>query len=99
MKKLLAERLRESRRLVILQLLAAVERRRLDRQLMSLALRDLDNETERTVLASELRWLERQALVSIDDARDNWLICLTERGDLAQRGEIEEPGVARPELP
>lgn len=99
MKKLLAERLRETRRLVILQLIAALERRRIDQQLLSLALRDLDHETERTVLQSELRWLERQGMVEISDDRPNWLICLTERGDLAQRGEIEEPGVARPALP
>lgn len=98
MKKLLAERLQETRRLVILTLVAAIEARRIDLNLLRLALRDLGHETERTVLQSQLRWLERQGLIAIDDDRENWLIALTERGDLAQRGEIHEPGVARPEL-
>lgn len=99
MKKLLAERMREARRLIILQLLAQMEGRRLDLSLLGRALRDLDYETERTVLQSEVRWLERQALLQIDDARPIWGLTLTERGDQAQRGAIEEPGVARPDLP
>lgn len=98
MKKLLAERLQETRHLVILTLVAAIEARRIDLNLLRLALRDLGHETERTVLQSQLRWLERQGLIAIDDDRENWLIALMERGDMAQRGEIHEPGVARPEL-
>lgn len=104
MKKLLADRLRESRRLLILQLVAAVERRRIDISTLGQALRDMDHVTERTLLQSELRWLERQGLVIIEaqpstGVAATWSISLTERGDLAQRGDIEEPGVARPELP
>lgn len=97
--KTLAERLAASRRLTILQLIAALERRSIDLNLLSLALRDLDVETERTVLQSEIRWLERQSLVKVETATDNWIVRLTERGDMAQRGVIAEPGVARPALP
>lgn len=99
MKKLLADRLRESRRLLILQLVAAVESRRIDTATLGRALRDLDHATERTLLQSELRWLERQGLVLIEERPAGWSISLTERGDLARLGDIEEPGVARPELP
>ncbi len=99
MSKLLAQRLQEARRLIILQLIASLEARRIDLNLLRLALRDLGHETEKTVLQSELRWLGRQALIDLDERTDNWLARLTERGDLAQRGEISEPGVARPELP
>lgn len=98
MKKLLADRLREGRRLLILQLVAAVESRRIDISTLGRALRDMDHTTERTLLQSELRWLERQNLVSIVELPLTWSIGLTERGDLAQRGDIEEPGVARPDL-
>lgn len=98
MKKLLADRLREARRLLILQLVAAVESRRIDISTLGRALRDMDHTTERTLLQSELRWLERQNLVSIVELPLTWSISLTERGDLAQRGDIEEPGVARPDL-
>ena len=98
--KLLEERLRETKRLVILRLVAALERRRIDLMTLRSALRDLGHETERDVLVSELRWLDRQSLLRLDDlAGGGLLITLTERGDMAQRGEIEEPGVARPDLP
>lgn len=100
MSKLLAERLRESKRLTILTLLGAVEGRRIDLGTLALALRDLAHETERTVLVSELRWLERQGLVRLTSVGDSLVaIELTEKGDQAQRGVIEEPGVARPALP
>lgn len=98
--KRLEERLREQLRLTILQLIGALERRRIDDATLSLALRDLGHETERPLLVSELRQLERQALVLIEDLGEGrLLVLLTERGDLARRGVIEEPGVARPALP
>lgn len=97
--KLMAQRQQELRRLIILELTASMEARRLDLNLLRLGLRDLGHETERTVLQSELRWLGRQALVVLDETNPNWRVTLTERGDLARRGEIDEPGVARPELP
>ena len=99
MNKLLAERLRETKRLTILQLLASVEGRRIDLGTLGLALRDLGHETERTVLDSECRWLERQGLVLLQPTGGSPLVVLTEKGDMAQRGAIEEPGVARPALP
>lgn len=99
MSKLMAERLRETKRLMVLQLLGAVEGRRIDFGTLGLALRDLGHETERSVLESELRWMERQALVQLTTA-DGWtVVSLTQKGDMARRGAIEEPGVARPELP
>lgn len=97
--KLLAERLREKKRLTLLELLASVEGRRLDLATLGLALRDLDLATDRTVLESEIRHLERQGLVLSRPTAASLVVTLTERGDLCRLGDIEEPGVARPELP
>lgn len=99
MKKMLAERLLETKRLTILQLLGSLEGRRIDLGTLGLALRDLGHETERTVLESELRWLERQGLVVLEETAGAPIVVLTEKGDMAQRGAIAEPGVARPALP
>lgn len=99
MSKLLAERLRETKRLTILQLLASVEGRRIDLGTLGLALRDLGHETERSVLESEVRWLERQGVVALLPTAAAPVVALTEKGDMAQRGTIEEPGIARPALP
>lgn len=99
MKKTLNERLRESLRLTILQLLGELENRRLDERTLGMALRDMERETARDVLLGELLWMDRQGLVSLTNT-DTYsaTVTLTERGDLAQRGETVEPGVARPAL-
>ena len=94
----LGERLRQRRRLIILQLLAAMEDRRLDLSLLGMALRDMNHEMDRTVLQGEVRQLERQGLVQVNAALEIWSLTLTARGDQVQRGVIEEPGVARPDL-
>lgn len=95
----LQERLRESLRLIILTLLGAVESRRVDSRTLAMALRDMGHETAREPLESELRWLERQGLVTLErPVAATLVIALTEKGDQAQRGVVEEPGVARPAL-
>lgn len=99
MSKLLAERLKETKRLTILQLLASVEGRRIDLATLGLALRDLGQPTERSVLESEIRWMDRQGLVQLVATAGAPIVALTEKGDMAQLGDIEEPGVARPALP
>lgn len=98
MKKVLAERLRESRRLVILQLLGAMEDRRMSDGLLASALRDMDMETDADVLRGELTWLDRQGLVGLKDTPIGQSVVLTMRGDQHARGVIAEPGVARPVL-
>lgn len=99
MSKSLKERLREMLRLQILTVLTRVEARRVTAAILQLALRDLGMEQARDVLEGELRWLDRQGLVKLDEIEGGGLkIALTERGDLAARGVTEEPGVARPAL-
>ncbi|PZR32280.1 hypothetical protein [Caulobacter segnis] len=99
MNKTLAERQRESRRLLILELLLQLENRHIDERTLAAALRDMDWETARDVLRSELQWMERQGLVTLKNTEaSTWSIWLTERGDLCARGETTEPGVARPAL-
>lgn len=98
MKKVLEQRLRESRRLVILQLLNALDARRMPEGLLALALRDMDMETPADVLTGELAWLERQGLVSIETTPLGESAAITARGDQHARGVVVEPGVARPAL-
>ncbi len=99
MKKMLAERLRETQRLTILHLIASLERRQIDSQTLRLAMRDLGLETDSLLLDGELRWMERAGVVLVEDLPLSIMIRLTEQGDLAQRGVIEVPGIARPALP
>lgn len=98
MKKMLAQRLAESRRLIILQLLNAMEARRMPDSLLASALRDMDMETTPDVLAGELAWLERQGLVNLEQTAIGQSIAITAKGDQHERGVIVEPGVARPAL-
>ncbi|MNU42696.1 hypothetical protein D3C71_314610 [compost metagenome] len=98
MKKVLEQRLRESRRLVILQLLNAMDARRMSGGLLASALRDMGMEAPADVLKGELAWLERAALVSLEDTPIGQTVTITARGDEHARGVVVEPGVARPEL-
>lgn len=98
MKNTLETRLRESRRLMILQLINALEARRIDTGTLAYALRDLDMEMPADVLDGELSWLERQGLVSIDRLPIGKSVAITARGDQHARGVTVEPGVARPAL-
>jgi len=97
-KNTLETRLRESRRLMILQLINALEARRIDTGTLAYALRDLDMEMPADVLDGELSWLERQGLVSIDRLPIGKSVAITARGDQHARGVTVEPGVARPAL-
>lgn len=98
MRKMLEERLRESRRLMILQLINAMEPRRIDSRTLEFALRDLDMEIPTDVLAGELAWLDRQGLVVVEELSIGKSIAITARGDQHARGIVAEPGVARPGL-
>lgn len=99
MKKTLAERLRESLRLTVLEHLGRQESRTINERVLRVVLRDMGQETATPVLRGELAWLERQGLIVLRDADSDCAIAvLTERGDLCQRGVTMEPGVERPAL-
>lgn len=98
MKATLETRLRESRRLMVLQLINALDARRIDGATLAYALRDLDMEVPADVLDGELAWLERQGLVAIEHLPMGKSIGITARGDQHARGVTVEPGVARPTL-
>lgn len=90
---------RESRRLLILELLIRSESRSASDRVLSTVLRDMGWPTPRDVLRGELQWMQRQGLVALKHTdTEIWSVTLTERGDMCGRGEIEEPGVARPAL-
>lgn len=97
--KTIEERQRESRRLLILELLLQLESRHIDERTLAAALRDMDWETARDILRGELQWMHRQGLVLLKNVETaTWSVWLTQRGDLCARGETTEPGVARPAL-
>lgn len=98
MKKALDQRLRETRRLVILDMVSRMESRSMPDTMLASVLRDMDMETTPDVLAGELVWLARQGLVTLDETVIGQSITVTARGDQAARGVIAEPGVARPAL-
>lgn len=98
MKKVLAERLRESRRLVILDMVSRMESRSMPESMLASVLRDMNMETSPDVLKGELVWLDRQGLVALEETAIGYSITITTRGDQHARGVIAEPGVARPAL-
>jgi len=98
-KKTLQERLRESLRLTILELLAQPEARSINERTLRVMLRDMERETAAPVLRGELAWLDRQGLIILREVDSDCAIAvLTERGDLCQRGVTVEPGVERQAL-
>lgn len=48
------------------------------------------------LLRNQLRWLEEQGLVTLDDAADVWTVRLTRRGEDVALGHMRLHGVARP---
>ena len=98
MKTTLEARLRESRRLMILELINALDARRIDTNTLGYALRDLTMEMPADVLDGELAWLERQGLVTVEALPIGKSVAITARGDQHVRGVTVEPGVARPAL-
>ncbi|WP_333896267.1 hypothetical protein [Brevundimonas aurantiaca] len=98
MRTTLEMRLRESRRLVILELINALQARRIDANTLAYAMRDMDMEMPADVLDGELAWLDRQGLVTVETLPVGKSIAITARGDQHVRGVTVEPGVARPAL-
>lgn len=92
-----AERVRQDRRLGILQLLEASRPVGLRMAL----LRDLLGDTGRSPSADELRtdlaWLAEQGLTTTTDCEDGLVARATERGVDVALGRARSPGVPRPD--
>ncbi|WP_312679858.1 VpaChn25_0724 family phage protein [Stutzerimonas nitrititolerans] len=90
--------LRADMRLVILRSLAELPGYRANSSVLHTVLQHWGHEPSRDQVKGELRWLEEQALVSIEAIGDGsvLLVTLTERGADVAAGRARVDGVKRP---
>lgn len=93
-----AERLREARRLALLQLLSQTPDLSASAELLYSALPDQGLASSHDQVRAELAWLQEQGLVGLQEIADTGktLARITARGVDASLGRASVPGVARP---
>ncbi|HEJ2039549.1 TPA: ArsR family transcriptional regulator [Pseudomonas aeruginosa] len=93
-----ANYLSEDRRLVILRILAEMPTYRANSSVLHTVLQEWGHEPSRDQVKTELRWLEEQQLVALDDVGDGAVLLakLTERGADVAAGRARVDGVKRP---
>lgn len=93
-----AEFLSHDRRLVILRILAEMPTYRANSSVLHTVLNQWGHEPSRDQVKTELRWLEEQQLISLEDVGDGAVLLakLTERGLDVQAGRARVDGVKRP---
>jgi len=94
--KTFADRLLEDRRLVLLRILSEQNATRANSSVLTAALDHFGHAVSRDWIRTQLRWLEEQGLLRIEDIGPVLVATLTERGaDIAQgRGLVD--GISRP---
>ena len=91
-----ADFLRQDLRLVALRLLAELPAYRANSSVLTMALDRYGHAVSRDQVKTELRWLEEQGLVRIEDLDAVLVATLTERGQDVATGRAVVPGVKRP---
>lgn len=93
-----ADFISQDRRLVILRILAEMPTYRANSSVLHTVLNQWGHEPSRDQVKSELRWLEEQQLVTLDDIADGSVLLakLTERGQDVSTGRARVDGVKRP---
>lgn len=93
-----ANYLSEDRRLLILRILAEMPTYRANSSVLHTVLQEWGHEPSRDQVKTELRWLEEQQLVALDDVGDGAVLLakLTERGADVAAGRARVDGVKRP---
>lgn len=93
-----AKYLSEDRRLVILRILAEMPTYRANSSVLHTVLNEWGHEPSRDQVKSELRWLEEQQLVTLEDVGEGAVLLakLTERGADVAAGRARVDGVKRP---
>jgi hypothetical protein len=91
-----AEYLRHDIRLVILRVLVELPAYRANSSVLTMALERFGHAATRDQVKTELRWLEEQGLLSVEDIGAVLVATLTERGSDVACGRAKVPGVARP---
>lgn len=90
------ERLRQDRRIGILQLLEAAHPVGLRQALLRDLLGDTGRSPSADALRTDLAWLAEQGLATTIEYEDGLVACATERGVDVALGRTRSPGVARP---
>lgn len=88
--------LREDQRLVILRILSEMPGYSSNSSVLYTALTQYGHTPSRDRIKSELRWLEEQGLVTVEDIETVLVARLTERGADVAVGRAVTPGVKRP---
>lgn len=91
-----AEFIRADVRLVALRLLAEMPAYRSNSSVLTMALERYGHAVSRDQVKTELRWLEEQGLVTVEDLDTVFVATLTERGQDVANGRTMVPGVKRP---
>lgn len=90
------EFLRKDIRLVTLRLLSEMPAYRSNSSVLTAALESYGHAVSRDQVKTELRWLEEQGLVTVDDMDTVLVATLTERGGDVASGRASVPGVKKP---
>ncbi|MGX9692937.1 VpaChn25_0724 family phage protein [Achromobacter anxifer] len=96
MSKTFSDFLRHDQRLVLLRLLAEMPSYRANSSVLAIALERYGHAMTRDQVKTELRWLEEQGLLSIEDLDTVLVATLRERGQDVATGRTTVPGVKRP---
>lgn len=91
-----ADFLREDQRLVMLRFLSEMPSYSSNSSVIYQALTRYGHAPSRDQIKSELRWLEEQGLVTVEDIETVLVARLTERGSDVAAGRAIVPGVKRP---
>lgn len=94
--KTLQERLTEDHRLVILRVLAEMPASRSNSSVLANVLHAWGHAVTRDYVKTQLRWLEEQGLLTVEDMEGALVATLTERGHEAATGMARVDGVAKP---
>lgn len=91
-----ATHISEDRRLVILRLLAELACYCANSSVLAMALGSYGHAASRDQVKTDLRWLEEQGLVQVQDIASVLVATATERGLDVAAGRATVPGVKRP---
>jgi repressor of nif and glnA expression len=94
--KSLQERLTEDHRLVILRVLAEMPASRSNSSVLANSLHAWGHAVTRDYVKTQLRWLEEQGLLTVEDMEGALVVTLAERGHDVATGVARVDGVARP---
>lgn len=91
-----AQYLAEDRRLVILRILSEMPAYRANSGVIYTVLSSWGHEPSRDQVKTDLRWLEEQQLLTVEEVGSVLLATLSERGADVAAGRAVVPGVKRP---